>query len=298
MENSAKTTLKALKDGPFEVAMKAWASGSSSSLVGQLVSEAKNRYPDEGNSEYLAEIESIKSMGFTALAAASDTTVSATTTFFIAMSLYPQVQKKAQAELDRVLGFGRLPGFGDRTSLPYIEAIYKEVMRWYPAIPIGLVHKTTEDIFYKGYYIPKGSGISANIWAMGHNPAEHENPDEFIPERHLQDNGLGEPELKSGFGNVSNILAYGFGRRVCVGRYFADATLWLTMACVLATMNISRDSINSTNESVSDEDLKKNLEDYYTDCSLSHLKELPGVKVLPRLSKEELEGLFDQDKEI
>ncbi|KAF5346029.1 hypothetical protein D9758_013854 [Tetrapyrgos nigripes] len=68
MENSAKTTLKALKDEPFEASMKAWASGSSSSLVGQLVSEAKIRYRDEGKSEYLAEIESIKSMGLTALA--------------------------------------------------------------------------------------------------------------------------------------------------------------------------------------------------------------------------------------
>ncbi|KAF5365466.1 hypothetical protein D9758_010848 [Tetrapyrgos nigripes] len=280
IKNNAKTTLKVLKDEPFEASMKAWASGSSSLLVGQLVSEAKNRCHDEGEKEYLAEIESIKSMGLTALAAIA--------TFFIA-----QVQNKAQGELDRVLGFGRLPAFGDRTSLPYVEAIYREVMRWHPAVPIGSI------TFQKGY----GSlsiylRTFAIARAMEHNSAEHEISGEFIRERHLQENVSGEPELKSGFGNVSNILAYGFGRRVCVGRYFADGTLWCTMACVLATMNISRGPTNSANESVSDEDLKKNLEDYYADWSLSHPKELPGVNVLPRFSKEELEDLFGQDREI
>jgi cytochrome P450 len=64
-------------------------------------------------------------------------TMSSIATFFIAISLNPHVQSKAQEELDRVLGCGRLPGFGDRTSLPYIEAIYREVMRWHPAIPLG-----------------------------------------------------------------------------------------------------------------------------------------------------------------
>jgi hypothetical protein len=55
---------------------------------------------------------------------------------------------------------------------------------------------------------------------------------------------------------------------VCVGRHFADATLWLAMACVLATMNISRTPNNDANESLTDEDLKMTLEDYYTDWSL------------------------------
>jgi hypothetical protein len=57
--------------------------------------------------------------------------------------------------------------------------------------------------------------------------------------------------------------------RVCVGRHFADATLWLAMACVLATMNISRTPYNNvSNESLTDEDLKMNLEDYYSDWGL------------------------------
>ena len=53
------------------------------------------------------------------------------------MALYPDVQSKAQAELDTVVGTGRLPEFEDRQSLPYIEAIMMETLRWRPAVPLG-----------------------------------------------------------------------------------------------------------------------------------------------------------------
>jgi len=64
--------------------------------------------------------------------------MSAISTFFLAMSLYPDVQQKAQQELDTVLGPGKVPTFEDRSSLPYVEAVYREVMRWHPAIPMGM----------------------------------------------------------------------------------------------------------------------------------------------------------------
>jgi len=63
--------------------------------------------------------------------------MSATASFFFAISLYPDVQTKAQEELDRVLGRGKIPQFSDRSSLPYIEAIYREVMRRHPTVPTG-----------------------------------------------------------------------------------------------------------------------------------------------------------------
>lgn len=89
--------------------------------------------------------------------AAADTTLSGIQTFFAAMLCYPEVQKKAQDELDRVLG-GRLPEFDDEVDLPYLSAVVKETIRyvvyvifcqvinaistcggsrWKPATPIG-----------------------------------------------------------------------------------------------------------------------------------------------------------------
>ena len=53
------------------------------------------------------------------------------------MTLYPDIVKKAQAELDAVVGPHRLPTFADRENLPYVGAVLKEVLRWAPATPFG-----------------------------------------------------------------------------------------------------------------------------------------------------------------
>jgi len=76
----------------------------------------------------------------------------------------PEVQRKAQDELDRVVGPHRLPEFGDRENLPYIELICKEVYRWQPVVPMGVAHAVTQDDTYGGYFIPKGTLIIGNIW--------------------------------------------------------------------------------------------------------------------------------------
>ena len=83
-------------------------------------------------------------------------TTAATATFFYLMAVHPAAQRKAQAELDRVLGHGHLPTFEDRYQLPYTEAIYRELLRWRPPVAMCVPHISTEDDEYKGYYIPKG----------------------------------------------------------------------------------------------------------------------------------------------
>lgn len=80
------------------------------------------------------------------------------------MMLHPEVQRKAQEEIDRVVGTERLPGVADREKLPYIDAIVKEVLRWNPVAPMGLPHMTTEDDVCEGYLIPKGALLLPNIW--------------------------------------------------------------------------------------------------------------------------------------
>ena len=105
------------------------------------------------------------------------------------MALYPEVQKKAQAEIDIVVGPNRLPDFGDRPSLPYINAVIKEVMRWHLVVPLGeifffyhhdsqttaipslffskaLPHMSSNEDEYDGYYIPKGTVVFGNSWSV------------------------------------------------------------------------------------------------------------------------------------
>ena len=84
--------------------------------------------------------------------------------FFLAMTLFPEVQRKAQEEIDRVIGTDRLPTFEDREDLPYVDAVVKEVLRWHPVAPMGVPHVSTEDDIYEGHFIPAGAIIMPNIW--------------------------------------------------------------------------------------------------------------------------------------
>jgi cytochrome P450 len=84
--------------------------------------------------------------------------------FLLALLLHPEVQQAAQAEIDRIIGPDRLPTLADRDSLPYIEALLKEVHRWHTVAPMGLAHQADEDIIYNGFLIPKGAVLMANAW--------------------------------------------------------------------------------------------------------------------------------------
>lgn len=80
------------------------------------------------------------------------------------MTMFPEVQAKAQAEIDRVVGTERLPTLDDRGSLPYVEAIMKETLRWHSVVPTALPHTADEDTIYAGYRIPKDTMIMPNVW--------------------------------------------------------------------------------------------------------------------------------------
>ncbi|QRV90645.1 cytochrome P450 family protein [Ceratobasidium sp. AG-Ba] len=166
-------------------------------------------------------------------AGGSDTTVSAISSFFAAMIHYPSVQAAAQEEIDRVVGTERLPTYTDRSSLPYIEALYKEVLRWQPIGPLGVPHNLSskEDDIYRGMHIPKNSTIIANIWRMARDPNTYRDPTAFNPQRFL-----GSPEKVEK--NPEDIV-FGFGRRRCPGINVASSSVWLSIALTLATYNIT-----------------------------------------------------------
>lgn len=76
--------------------------------------------------------------------------------YYMSLLLYPETRRKAQAELDRVFGWGRLPVFEDFKSLPYINVLVKEGLRWKPAAPPGIAHSLREDHVFDGkLFLPK-----------------------------------------------------------------------------------------------------------------------------------------------
>ncbi|EXM21025.1 Cytochrome P450 [Fusarium oxysporum f. sp. vasinfectum] len=162
--------------------------------------------------------------------AGTDTTGATLLAFFAAMLLNPNVQKKAQKEIDRVIGDSRLPSFSDKPNLPYINAISQEVLRWHTLAPMGFPHMTTEDDTYGGYFIPKNTLLFPAVASLTHDPEIYHDPMEFKPERYFEP--YNEPSPME--------LVFGFGRRACPGRWIADQTLFLSIAQTLAVFEIKK----------------------------------------------------------
>ncbi|PIL29307.1 cytochrome P450 [Ganoderma sinense ZZ0214-1] len=152
--------------------------------------------------------------------------------FFLAMVLHPEAQKQAQAELDGVIDPDRLPQMTDLESLPYIQALILEVLRWRPIIGLGFPHVSRSDDVLRGYKIPKGSLIFPSSWAISRDPQMYPDADSFVPGRFLRDGVLNTDVLDP------RLYAFGHGRRICPGRHFAEASLFLTVASVLHTFTI------------------------------------------------------------
>jgi len=161
-----------------------------------------------------------------------ETVSSAAVTLVFSLVLHPEVQKKAQAEIDRVVGTGRLPTFDDRDSLPYVEAVLREILRWRPVTNLALPHTSIEDDVYKGFFIPKGTMVMANFWAITRDETIYHEPERFNPDRFFNTDGSLNGDIVE--------HAFGFGRRACPGRHMADSILWLTLACLLSVFNLSK----------------------------------------------------------
>lgn len=163
----------------------------------------------------------------------ADTTVSAIYTFFLAMTLYPDTQKKAQQELVSIVGTDRIPTYSDRANLPYVDALVQEVLRWNPVTPLGVPHRLTENDIHDGYLIPSGSIVIPNIWQFTHDEQNYKDPMTFNPDRFIASKSQ-NPEQDP------RTLIFGFGRRVCPGLNLADASIFISCAMALALFDITK----------------------------------------------------------
>ncbi|KAI0517762.1 cytochrome protein [Xylaria bambusicola] len=217
-------TVTAAVEMPLRFARKRHASGD---FEPNMVSE----FYDSRGDEVSAEVQHcFQSAATTAYFGGSDTTVNTLCVFFYCIMNAPEVQRKAQEEIDRVIGNGRLPEYSDKDSLPYISAIVSESFRWHTVVPMAAPHTTEADDVVNGYYIPKGTTILPNVWWFTNDPAVYPNPSEFNPARFLGPNPNPDPSRH----------IWGYGRRICPGRYLAISSTWVTIARTLAVFDIGR----------------------------------------------------------
>jgi cytochrome P450 len=175
----------------------------------------------------------------TLLEAGSDTTSSTLYAFVQAMLLYPDVQKKAQEDIDRVVGTNRLPTMDDDSECQYVRACMKETLRWMPTTILGAVpHAVTQDDYYEGMLIPKNAGVMNNVWGIHMDPARHPEPRKFDPERYLHDRQSFADAAANPDASKRDQFTFGAGRRICQGMHVAERSLFLGMSRILWAFNI------------------------------------------------------------
>ncbi|KAI0827413.1 cytochrome P450 [Trametes gibbosa] len=221
MAHRTRQLIKTMVDKPFNMVKHQVDSGTGPR---SFTADLLNGLPGERASD-----EDVKWASTALYLGQSDTTIAGLSTFLLCMIMFPAAQRKAQAEIDKVIGNDRLPNIDDRERLPYVGAVIKEFLRWRPIVPT-VPHAVTQDDIYLGYHIPKDTPIIGNIWAIMHDPARYPNPEEFRPERFLAPENAPD----------SAHFAFGFGRRACPGTAVAHAVLFCTVARILAVFNVSQ----------------------------------------------------------
>jgi cytochrome P450 len=221
-----KQTLMYAVEVPYKFSKDRMASGEvRTSFVSKSIEQAREKNAFDAEAEH-----AIKWSAASMYTGGADTSVSTMVAFFLAMSMFPDVQHKAQEEIDRVVGTSRLPTADDRESLPYVNAVVEEAQRWHPIAPMGLPHAVDADDVIDGVRIPKGAYLMPAVWWFTRDPATYHDPEAFKPERYLAP--YHEP-------SATNVI-FGFGRRICPGKVLADASLYLTFVQSLAAFNIKK----------------------------------------------------------
>ncbi|KAL1677857.1 cytochrome P450 [Schizophyllum commune] len=170
------------------------------------------------------EREQLAYLGGDLFGAGTDTTATTLQMFVWLMVKYPEVQRKAQEEIDRVVG--RLPEQEDAKNLPYLQAVIQELHRLHVLLPMAAPHAASEDVEYDEYIIPKGAFVLANIYAIYHDEEAFDEPEAFKPERYL----LTLHGTKAGYDDSAfrSTLMFGGGRRICPGMHLASNTVMIT----------------------------------------------------------------------
>ncbi|KAJ3861389.1 cytochrome P450 [Lentinula novae-zelandiae] len=241
---------------PFMQVKQAMIDGTAKdSFTSRCLTNAEQLDPhpdsDSDPTRLSEEEEMIMQTAGTLYEGGADTGKTALRTFLLAMMCFPEAQRAAQEELDRVLGGKRLPDYqdvDDPHTLPYVRGIILECLRWQTVVPLAVPHLVDTEDTYKGYYIPKGSTILANVWSILRDKKRYgPTASTFDPERWLLRTSTSDEKgsLVQWTLNSEMIqqhdpipMSFGFGRRVCPGQHMALSTFSINVASLLCCFDI------------------------------------------------------------
>ncbi|KAK1982511.1 cytochrome P450 [Colletotrichum cereale] len=198
-------------------------SAENGSLMAQLLGEASK---DLKFQDY-----ELASLGSGAVDAAVDTVFVTVRNMILVMGVYPDVQKRVQAEVDSIWQ-GGAPGPDDLHEAKYLNACLKEVMRWRPAVASGVPRVLAQDDTYCGFKLPKGTTFLLNAWSIHMDEVWYDQPEEYRPERYLENEWGVRPSMREAAETQKRRPTYSFGagRRMCPGFEYAENQIMVTMA--------------------------------------------------------------------
>ncbi|KAL5748551.1 hypothetical protein ACOSP7_025591 [Xanthoceras sorbifolium] len=184
------------------------------------------RLKEEGDSTPPLNMTHIKALLMDMVVGGSDTSSNSIEFAMAEMMNKPEVMRKAQQELDEVVGKDNIVEESHIHKLPYLYAVMKEALRLHPALPLLVPHCPNETCTVGGYTIPKGCRVFVNVWAIHRDPSVWENPLEFNPERFS--NGKWDYT-----GSDLSYFPFGSGRRMCAGIAMAERMFMYSVATLL-----------------------------------------------------------------
>ncbi|KAK9062436.1 hypothetical protein SSX86_019622 [Deinandra increscens subsp. villosa] len=187
----------------------------------------------DGQGGKLSDIE-IKALLQDLFVAGTDTSSSTVEWAMAELIRHPQLLKQAQEEVDTVVGRDRLVTESDLSQLTFLQAIVKETFRLHPSTPLSLPRISSESCEVDGYYIPKGSTLLVNVWAIARDPKMWTDPLKFQPTRFLPGGEKPNVDVR---GNDFEVIPFGAGRRICVGMSLGLRMVQLLIATLVQTFD-------------------------------------------------------------
>ncbi|KAF8176366.1 cytochrome P450, partial [Mycena galopus ATCC 62051] len=217
-----------------------------------LLDETKGRLSrGDENGSYMEEIltrqeelgmdrEMTGYLGAALIEGGTDTTSHYLQSLILALTAYPDAQRKAHEEIDRVVGEHRMPTLEDLEEMPYIRAMILEVHRFRPVAPLLLPHSALTAEEYNGFIIPQGATIFVNVWGIFHDPELYNDPESFIPERYLLTENGTKPGVDGS--DLRSNFPFGVGRRICSGIHLAQNSINLNAMNLVWAFDFTTDT--------------------------------------------------------